>query len=145
MLPSLFPTADTKYKLIPLNIKYSSKMPIQNSYQQLLCNWYGKECIGVLDNSFRKTKKNFVIFEKIRQGDNYTDVVNIAEQILEEKIKGYEIEKNDKSYLKFRDTIIPKAAKNKFEGKWRELDENKQSHTVVAHLSKDTYSHIHPW
>ena len=32
-----------------------------------------------------------------------------------------------------------------FTNRWRRLEENKPSHTLTAHLSKDTYSHIHPW
>ena len=29
--------------------------------------------------------------------------------------------------------------------KWKKLEGDKPSHTLVAHLSVDTYSHIHPW
>ena len=40
---------------------------------------------------------------------------------------------------------MPQYDREKFENKWKRLDANKPSHTVVAHLEKDTYSHIHPW
>ena len=41
--------------------------------------------------------------------------------------------------------MVPCYDRDKFEGKWRRLNENLPSHTLVAHLGKDTYSHIHPW
>ena len=41
--------------------------------------------------------------------------------------------------------MVPIYDRENFAEKWKRLDENKPSHTVVAHLSVDTYSHIHPW
>ena len=41
--------------------------------------------------------------------------------------------------------MVPIYDRENFAEKWRKLDENRPSHTVVAHLSVDTYSHIHPW
>ena len=40
---------------------------------------------------------------------------------------------------------MPPYSREKFLSKWKKLDRNKPSHTLVAHLSVDTYSHIHPW
>ena len=40
--------------------------------------------------------------------------------------------------------MVPVYDRDKFENNWKRLEENKPSHTLVAHLCKDTYSHIHP-
>ena len=40
--------------------------------------------------------------------------------------------------------VLSLIYKEKFENKWKKLDVTKPSHTLVAHLGKDTYSHIHP-
>ena len=41
--------------------------------------------------------------------------------------------------------IVPPYDRKRFQGKWRRLDESLPSHTVIAHMCKDTYSYIHPW
>ena len=47
--------------------------------------------------------------------------------------------------MEFHNRIIPKYSDEKFVNKWKKLREDWPSHTVTAHLGKDTYSHIHPW
>ena len=57
----------------------------------------------------------------------------------------YGYEKNSEEYIKLYKKMVPLYDREKFENKWKRLDELKPSHTLVAHLEKDTYSHIHPW
>ena len=51
---------------------------------------------------------------------------------------------NSEEYNKLHDKMVPAYDRDKFENKWKRLEESRPSHTLVAHLSKDTYSHIHP-
>jgi DNA (cytosine-5)-methyltransferase 1 len=39
---------------------------------------------------------------------------------------------------------VPPYDRDNFKSKWQKLREDSPSHTIVAHLSVDTYSHIHP-
>jgi DNA (cytosine-5)-methyltransferase 1 len=70
-LPEVFPTADSKYKLVSLNIEYPYKTEAQNEYQKIMRTWYGKEGFGVSANAFRRNTRDFPIFERMQQGDNY--------------------------------------------------------------------------
>ncbi|WP_034210545.1 DNA cytosine methyltransferase [Lachnospira multipara] len=144
-LPVLFPTADSKYKLISLNIEYPYKTEIQNDFQKAMRTWYGNELKSVTANAFRRNTRDFPIFEKMKQGDNYIDASRIADELFKEEAKLFGYEKNTEAYENLKKKMVPKYDREKFENKWKRLDSSKPSHTLVAHLAKDTYSHIHPW
>lgn len=144
-LPVLFPSADTRYHLAPINAGLRYRGPAENDYQRLMRNWYGKENVLLTANSFRKTLRDFPIFEKMKQGNNYIDASEIADRLLKSEAKMYNYAPDSEGYEKLKSKIVPPYARDKFPDKWKKLDENKPSHTLVAHLSVDTYSHIHPW
>ncbi|MDD7219787.1 MAG: DNA cytosine methyltransferase [Clostridia bacterium] len=144
-LPVLFPSADTKYHLKPINAGMKYRCAPENDYQKLMRSWFGRETSFVTANSFRKTVRDFPIFDKMKQGDNYLDASKIADDILAEEAKVYGYVPGTEGYEKLKKKIVPPYDREKFPDKWRRLDENKPSHTLVAHLSVDTYSHINPW
>lgn len=144
-LPILFPTSNTKYKAIGMNVEYPYKCQPQNEFQTIMRNWYGEERYGISANSFRKNVRDFPIFERMKQGDNYIEASKIADELFEKEAKLFGYEKNSDEYIRLYNKMVPQYDRNKFESKWKRLDEHKPSHTLVAHLAKDTYSHIHPW
>lgn len=144
-LPILFPTADTKYKLKALNIELPYRCEAQNNFQRLMRNWYGQENKTITANAFRRNKRDFPIFEKMQQGDNYIDASNIADEIFNNELSLYNYEIGSEEYEKLKKKIVPQYDREHFENRWKKLDQNRPSHTLVAHLGKDTYSHIHPW
>ncbi|UTR10189.1 DNA cytosine methyltransferase [Evansella sp. LMS18] len=146
-LPSIFPTSGSKYQLYPLNIQLNYKSDIQNDYQKKMRKWEGNVINSVSGHGFRKTLRDFPIFERMKPGDDYRDASVIAEEIFDEYCTSFSLNefKNPEEYKKVRKTIIPPYDRNKFYHKWRKLKPESQSHTLVAHLSTDTYSHIHPW
>lgn len=144
-LPAIFPTADSKYKLVSLNIEYPYKSEANNEFQKIMRTWYGKENYGVTANAFRKNTRDFPIFSRMKQGDNYIAASKIADELFAEEVNVFGYEKDSKEYLRLYSKLVPQYDRDKFENKWKRLDETKLSHTLVAHLEKDTYSHIHPW
>lgn len=144
-LPSLLKSSKDKY----CNHKLTEALPYTTApsceYQQIMRNWYGIDRPYVTGNAFRNNPRDFVIFERMKQGDNYVDAVRIAEAIFREHIKLFGYSSQDSRYEKLHKRIVPCYDTSKFLDKWRKLYENQPSHTVVAHLSVDTYSHIHPW
>ena len=80
----------------------------------------------------------------MKQGDNYTVASAIADELFEKEAKIFGYEKGTDEYNKLYKKMVPVYDRDKFENKWKRLEEDKPSHTLVAHLSKDTYSHIHP-
>lgn len=144
-LPIIFPNVGTKYKSIPLNIEYPYKIEIQNNFQKKMRCWYEKETFGVSANAFRRNTRDFPIFAMMKQGDNYIDASKIADELFKEEAKIFGYVEGSEEYKKLYKKMVPCYDREKFEGKWKKLDEKKPSHTLVAHLEKDTYSHIHPW
>lgn len=146
-LPVLFPTSKSKYQLYKTNIQMEYQNKISNDYQHLMRNWYGIEEKTVSANCFRRTTRDFPIFERMMPGDDYVAASAIAEELLQESCRANSINKSDnlKEYEKLRKSIVPPYDREKFHTKWKKLFIEKPSHTLVAHLGVDTYSHLHPW
>lgn len=143
-LPELFPDVDTKYRLTPMNVGMKYRSEVKNDYQKLMRNWFGQETVFVTGNAFRNTPRDFPIFQRMKQGDNFLAASGIADQILAEEASVYNYVEGTDEYEKLKKRTVPPYARDKFAEKWKKLDQTKPSHTLVAHLSVDTYSHIHP-
>lgn len=144
-LPILFPSPKARYKLHPLNIDLPYKTVAQNDFQKLMRNWFGHETDAVSANAFRKNTRDYETFDKMEPGANYTKATAIAEALFKIEVAMFGYEKNSVAYMQLRNKMVPPYATDSFENKWFRLDPNKPSPTLVAHLSKDSYSHIHPW
>jgi DNA (cytosine-5)-methyltransferase 1 len=46
-------------------------------------------------------------------------------------------------YERLRDSIVPPYDAGKFPNKWRKMWRDQPARTLMAHLGKDSYSHIH--
>ena len=144
-LPILYPEADIEFIPIKMTEAFKYKSGCNSEYQKVMRTWFGKEETEVLNNSFRKTIRDFPIFERMKQGDNFRNAFEIAENIFREKNLKFGYKEGTEEYSQLYKKIVPCYSKKKFVNKWKRLNENSQSHTVVAHLCKDTYSHINPW
>lgn len=144
-LPSLFPTPKSIYRSQPLNIDTPYKSLPQNTFQKEMRTWFGEDAKAVSANAFRKNERDFEIFDKMDPGANYTKASAIAEERFKKEASMFGYEKGSAAYLQLRDKMVPPYTTDAFENKWFRLDPEKPSPTLVAHLSKDTYSHIHPW
>nr|WP_318541035.1 DNA cytosine methyltransferase [Terribacillus saccharophilus] len=144
-LPSLFPNAKTKYKQNPINLEIPYNSRPLNNYQEKMRSAFNKA--GVSGHAFRRTARDFQIFERMAEGDNYFNASMIAEDILESQCRLYNIpvDAGNAEYIKLKKRIVPPYSREKFLNKWQRLKRDQPSHTLVAHLSTDTYSHIHPW
>ena len=146
-LPELFPTAYTKYILNKINMPMHYNNSAENDYQRLMRSWYGSEQTMVTGNCFRKTVRDFPIFAEMEQGDDYVRASEIADTLLARacKARGIMPVDGNQDYEKLKKAIVPPYDRKNFTSKWQRLCMNKPSHTLVAHLSVDTYSHIHPY
>lgn len=140
-LPSLFPTSNSTYYLPKTSEAYRYTKEPTNEFQ---AEMRGENSI-VCGNGFRRTARDFPIFERMNEGDDYRAAVKIAEMLLWEKLHGTSIDgKSDPvRYEIFKKQTIPPYSLDKFHDKWKKLIRNEVSHTLPAHLGTDTYSHIH--
>ena len=145
-LPVLFPSERSKYSLYPMNLALPYRTEAKNFFQFRMRNWFGEEETTVSGNAFRKTLRDFPIFARMKPGDNYIEASRIADELLLKRAKDSGISPYDEEKMSvLRSKIVPPYKRDSFVCKWQKLDPNKPSHTLVAHLSVDTYSHIHPW
>lgn len=146
-LPAIFNNSKSNYKLSKVTSYLKYRTEPFSDYQRIMRNWYGQDEQYVSGHSFRNTVRDFPIFERMNQGDDYVNASDIAEQLLLEACsqQGVIIDESNPEYVKLRKKIVPPYDRTKFVSKWKRLNSSLPSHTVVAHLETDTYSHIHPW
>ncbi len=106
-----------------------------SNYGRLMRWWEGFESDRVHDHYARWTPRDFRIFKHMKEGDKYPDALRIANNLwCNAKKSGRKVKKKE---------FVPPYSDQSFTEKWRKLIRSKPSWTLTAHLSKDSYSHIH--
>jgi DNA (cytosine-5)-methyltransferase 1 len=87
-------------------------------------------------------------FKMMKQGDFYPQAIEVAEKRFQKELElrkqqGKEPVKGSDAWMDLRNSIVPPYDKSKFPNKWWKLVEDFPCRTLLAHLSHDTYSHIH--
>lgn len=118
-------------------------------YAKLMRHWRGFPANGELrDHVIRCTPRDYALFRKMRPGDQYPEAYRLALRLLEARLnhfraKGRDIELHSADFHRLRRGIVPPYDPHKFPNKWRKMESNLPARTLMAHLGKDTYSHIH--
>ena len=86
----------------------------------------------------------------MRPGDQYPEAYQIAVELFHEKLRahnrkhrGARIEAGSKEYAELFQQTVPPYDPDKFPNKWRKMEADAPARTLMAHLGKDSYSHIH--
>ena len=103
---------------------------------------------GPTAHVIRYLPRDYRIFSKMRQGDQYPQAHQIAEKLFRDEllrlqIQGKQLKEGSKQYFALRASIVPPYDPTKFPNKWRRMWKDKPARTLMAHLGKDSYSHIH--
>ncbi len=120
-----------------------------NTYQRLMRNWPGLENeTGIYDHVIRSLPRDYDIFRRMRPGDQYPEAYRHALDLLEERLagmarEGKEVRKGSTEYENLKSQIVPPYDAGKFPNKWRKMEPDLPARTLMAHLGKDGYSHIH--
>jgi DNA (cytosine-5)-methyltransferase 1 len=115
-----------------------------SGYARLMRTWPGLgEPRSVVDHAIRRTPRDYETFAKMKPGDRYPEALAIAkarlgERMTELRAAGKEVDEDE-----LKREIVPPYPLEIFVDKWRKLIPDQPSWTVVAHLARDTYSHIH--
>ena len=111
--------------------------------------WVGFEAgEAIYDHVIRYLPRDYELFARMREGDQYPEAYKLALKMLKEKLfrfekKGVSIEPGSQEYEEIRRSIVPPYDVEKFPNKWRKIARDQPVRTIMAHLSKDSYSHIH--
>jgi DNA (cytosine-5)-methyltransferase 1 len=120
-----------------------------SQYARLLRNWEGFASNGgVTDHVIRSLPRDYDIFRLMNPGDQYPEAHQHAINLLHERItelekEGVTIKPGSAAYNDLRKRIVPPYDATKFPNKWRKMESDRPARTLMAHLGKDSYSHIH--
>ena len=118
-------------------------------YAQLMKNWPGFEAgDGIYDHVIRYLPRDYALFARMKEGDQYPEAHTLALKMFHQKLSKLEksglcIKPGSAQYKKLKASIVPPYDEKKFPNKWRKMARNQPVRTIMAHLSKDGYSHIH--
>ncbi|MFN3352845.1 MAG: DNA cytosine methyltransferase [Brevundimonas sp.] len=121
-----------------------------NGYGALMRCWPGFENdVGVRDHVIRYLPRDWKLFARLSPGDQYPQAHATALRMFEEALDaeaartGRRPRRDSAAWTALRDSIVPPYDPGKFPNKWRKMEPDKPARTLMAHLGKDSYSHIH--
>jgi DNA (cytosine-5)-methyltransferase 1 len=129
-------------------VGYTSTIPT-TPYSRLMRNWQGFATLAATSGHvIRYLPRDYKIFAEIGEGWEYPEIHNFVETKIANWLKSRKLNglSTDPRNADVRDYIklwrIPYDP-TKFSNKWWKLDSAKPVRTLMAHLGKDSYSHIH--
>lgn len=121
-----------------------------NAFQKKMRSWPGFEAgEGIYDHVIRYLPRDYKIFARMQPGDQYPEAFRLASEMFEERLsqierdEGIRLLKGTDRYEVEKQAYIPPYDPSKFPNKWRKMEANQPARTLMAHLGKDSYSHIH--
>jgi DNA (cytosine-5)-methyltransferase 1 len=120
-----------------------------SGYARLMRTWPGFEAPERLsDHVIRYLPRDYALFARLNPGDQYPEAWRCANDMLAERVavlrrRGAVIRDGSAEYNRLRDSIVPPYDAGKFPNKWRKMWSDQPARTLMAHLGKDSYSHIH--
>lgn len=102
----------------------------------------------ITDHVIRYLPRDCGLFSRMNPGDQYPEAHRHAERMFEEELenrsrKGQPVPTDSPEWRDLRRQLVPPYDHRKFPNKWRKIEPDKPARTLMAHLGKDCYSHIH--
>lgn len=129
-------------------INYDGRRKV-SPYAGKMRSWTGFEMPSALyDHVIRYLPRDYEIFARMKEGDQYPEALAhanamLAERIAREQAAGRRIAEGTGRYDEIKKAIVPPYDSGKFPNKWRKMWRDQPARTLMAHLGKDSYSHIH--
>ncbi len=120
-----------------------------SAYATLMRSWPDFESNGtVLDHVIRFLPRDYKLFAELTPGDQYPQARAKAEAMFERALNeaqasGGAFDRDSPAWHELRVKYVPPYDPNKFPNKWRKMEADQPSRTLLAHLGKDSYTHIH--
>ncbi|MBC3453096.1 DNA cytosine methyltransferase [Pseudomonas mosselii] len=129
-------------------VSYNRKKP--SAYAELMRTWSGHETPkeGLTDHVIRYLPRDYELFARMNPGDQYPEAYAHAIEMFQERIalartNGQKLVDGSDEYKALMASIVPPYDASKFPNKWRKMWRDQPARTLLAHLGKDGYSHIH--
>ncbi|EEA95200.1 DNA cytosine methyltransferase [Pseudovibrio sp. JE062] len=120
-----------------------------SDYARLMRSWSGFEAGNALsDHVIRYLPRDYPLFARLKPGDQYPQAFKQAKVMFQEALEvrakqGNTIVEDSAEYEALKKSIVPPYDPGKFPNKWRKMWQDAPARTLMAHLGKDSYSHIH--
>lgn len=121
-----------------------------SEYGKMMREWPGFTGSEWLrDHVIRYLPRDYPLFARLKPGDQYPEACKLAEVMFREALSrvematGRSVRKGTKDWENLRSSIVPPYDPGKFPNKWRKMEADEPCRTLLAHLGKDSYSHIH--
>lgn len=121
---------------------YASKPA--NAYAQLMREWTRHESPGeVFDHVIRYLPRDTNIFAGMPEGSEYPAAHAVATKLFEAEAEAQGLREGDEEWRILHRKMVPPYPINTFPNRWGKLRRDAPARTLLAHLGKDCYSHIH--
>ena len=115
-----------------------------SSYAQSMRCWPGFESNGgIMDHAIRFLPRDGATFAAMPEGAEYPQARRVAAEICKERARQLRIEEGSDAWSDIERRMVPPYDPSKFPNRWWKLCRDGPVRTITAHLSNDTYSHIH--
>jgi DNA (cytosine-5)-methyltransferase 1 len=120
-----------------------------SAYANIMRSWQGFEAENSLsDHVIRFLPRDYPLFARLKPGDQYPQAYEQAKVMFDEALKrlaaqGQSVVEGSTEYEALKKSIVPPYDPSKFPNKWRKMWADAPARTLMAHLGKDSYSHIH--
>lgn len=121
----------------------------QTQYAKTMRNWPGFEGRPAIhDHVIRYLPRDYRIFAGLAAGDQYPQAHVYATKLFQAEVvrrraAGEVFEEGSEAWEALKAEIVPPYDAGKFPNKWRKMEADRPARTLLAHLGKDGYSHIH--
>lgn len=127
---------------------YGASKP--KGYGAIMRQWPGySNDDGVKDHVIRYLPRDWKLFARLSPGDQYPQAHAMALKMFDEALAteaartGRRPGRDSQSWSALKASIVPPYDPGKFPNKWRKMEPDQPARTLMAHLGKDSYSHIH--
>jgi DNA (cytosine-5)-methyltransferase 1 len=113
-------------------------------YATMMRCWPGFEAgEGVFDHTIRALPRDVPIFRAMRQGAEYPEAYETASALAAAEAARRGLQHGTEKYRDLFVRMVPPYDVGKFPNRWWKLEPDQPVRTLMAHIGKDTYSHIH--
>jgi DNA (cytosine-5)-methyltransferase 1 len=91
------------------------------------------------------SERDFRLFARMNGGDDYPAAIRLAEKLFMQRLATIKAPpgKHTTAWRTLRAGYVPPYDVTKFPNRWRKMEADAPARTLMAHLGKDGYSHIH--
>ena len=123
--------------------------PPHTAFARQMRSWPGFAAPPALaDHVIRYLPRDYALFARMNPGDQYPQAYAHAMEMFEQHLaalakQGVKVKLGSAQYEDIKASIVPPYDVGKFPNKWRKMWREQPARTLMAHLGKDSYSHIH--